>query len=72
MPGRVPVKLTKGEIVLPPRVAQQYRDRLEAMNAEGLQARAMGGVVNYKKHGGMVHGYQEGCLLYTSPSPRDS
>ena len=37
--ARVPVKLSRGEIVLPPRVAQQYRERLEAMNAAGLQAR---------------------------------
>ena len=60
MPGRVPVKLTRGEIVLPPRTTQQYRDRLEEMNRIGLQARAAGGVVNYMKHGGKVHGYQVG------------
>ena len=57
--AKVPVKLTRGEIVLPPRVAQQYRQRLEEMNREGLLARNMGGVAAYK-HGGMVHGYQEG------------
>ena len=49
---RVPTKLTRSEIVLPPRVAQQYRDRLEEMNRMGLQARALhrqaGGGVSFK------------------------
>ena len=60
MTRRIPVKLAPGEIVLPPRVAAQHRERLEQMNREGLLARNMGGVVNYRKHGGMVRGYQEG------------
>ena len=51
---RVPVKLTRGEIVLPPSVARQYRQRLEEMNAMGLQARAAGGVVAYLQPGGEV------------------
>ena len=52
--ARVPVKLTRGEIVLPPGVTQQYRQRLEEMNALGLQARAAGGVVAYRQAGGFI------------------
>lgn len=51
-----PVKLTRGEIVLPPRVAQQYRQKLEAMNRMGLQARNMGGVIQYRQAGGGIFG----------------
>ena len=43
------------------------RARLEEMNRIGLQARAAGGVVNYMKHGGKVHGYQDGGELYGAP-----
>ena len=52
--ARMPVKLSRGEIVLPPGVTQQYRQRLEEMNAMGLQARAAGGVVAYRQLGGPI------------------
>ena len=54
--ARVPVKLSRGEIVLPPRVAQQYRQRLEQMNAKGLQVRNMGGMIQYRQEGGGIQG----------------
>ena len=60
--ARIPVKLTRTEIVLPPRVAQKYRQRLEEMNAIGLQARAAGGVVKYKQEGGFLSNVPKGAL----------
>ena len=56
---KIPVKLTKGEIVVSPQVYQQYKDRIEAMNKEGLLARNMGGVAAYRASGGAVY-RQEG------------
>ena len=59
------VKLTKGEIVLPPSVAANPRNRaiLEAMNAEGLMARNAGGVVAYRAQGGMVGYLNQGGMM---------
>ena len=51
---KLPVKLTRNEIVVPPQVYQQYAERLEAMNREGMLARNMGGVAAYRANGGTV------------------
>ena len=59
---RHPVKLTRGEIALPPRIAQKYRQRLEEMNAHGLQARNRGGVVRYMQEGGLLSGLPQGAV----------
>ena len=51
--AKIRAKLSRGEIVLPPRVVQERREELEAMNRLGLLARKMGGMVGYKNEGGM-------------------
>ena len=51
---KIPVKLTRNEIVVPPQVYMANRDRLEAMNREGMLARNMGGVAAYRANGGTV------------------
>ena len=51
---KLPVKLTRNEIVVPPHVYQQYAERLEAMNKEGMLARSQGGVAAYRANGGAV------------------
>ena len=57
--AKIPVKLTRGEIVVSPQVYQQHKARIEAMNKEGLLARNMGGVAAYRAQGGAVY-RQEG------------
>ena len=51
---KIPVKLTRGEIVVPPQVYQQHKARIEEMNRQGLLARQNGGVVNYRANGGVT------------------
>ena len=65
---RVPVKLTKNEIVLPPRVSQMHRARLEEMNQQGLIARNMGGVASYRANGGSVSYLQNGTPPAAAPA----
>ena len=55
--ARVPVKLSRKEIVLPPSIARQHMARLKEMNAMGLQARAAGGVVQYRQEGGGIQNF---------------
>ena len=59
---KIPVKLSRGEIVVPPQAYQQFRDRLEGMNKEGLLARNMGGVAAYRANGGAVYRQTGGAI----------
>lgn len=60
--NRIPVKLSKGEMVLGPSHSKQYRQRLEEMNKEGLLARNAGGVAAYRANGGAVYREEGGAV----------
>ena len=47
--AKVPVKLTKKEMVIPPEVVAKHREDLEAMNNIGLMYRARGGEVDWDR-----------------------